>query len=396
MGDTAGIPDFDTLDEGWLAAKPGRKWHKPEGRVAAWIADMDFPPAPPIAAALRAAVDAGDLGYTHWPYRHNATPMAGLFAERMQRRYGWAVDADHCREYADVMQAVRLVVHLMTRPDDGIVLHTPAYPPFHATWRKMHRRLVEVRAHPTQTGWAYDYDELDRRLRSEPDMARVWILCHPQNPTGHVFARPELERIAELAERHDLLVISDEIHAELVYAPGTHVPFSSLGPEVQARTVTLTSASKSFNVAGLCWAIAHVGPPAVRTAIDALPDHLTGYSNLMAVTAAQAAWTEGDAWLDACLLHLDRQRMRLRDLLREHLPQVEYRVPDATYLAWLDCRALQLVDEPVEHFRRGGVELSPGPDFGTAGHGFVRLNFATSGSMLVKIVTRMAGAVADG
>lgn len=386
--------DFEALDEGWLASKPGRKWSKPQGRLAAWIADMDFPPAPPITAALHAAVDEGDLGYTHWPYPHNASPMAQLFAQRMQQRYGWAADADHCREYADVMQAVRLVVHLMTRQGDGIVLHTPAYPPFHATWKRMHRRLIEVRAHATPTGWAYDYDELDRRLRSEPGSARIWILCHPQNPTGHVFERAELERIAQIAERHDLLVISDEIHAELVYAPRRHVPFASLGADVLARTVTLTSASKSFNVAGLCWAIAHVGSAAVRSAIDALPDHLTGYTNLMAVTAAQAAWTQGDAWLDACVSHLDRQRHRVRALLAQHLPLVEYRVPDATYLAWLDCRPLGLAEEPVEVFRRGGVELSPGPDFGAAGHGFVRLNFATSDSMVTKIVERMAGAVA--
>ena len=143
--------------------------------------------------------------------------MSGLFAGRMSERYGWTVDPDDCREYADVMQAVRLVVHLHSAPGDGIVLHTPAYPPFHHTWRKMERRLVEVPAHPTPTGWAYDYDDLEVRLRAEPGLARIWILCHPQNPTGHVFGRDELERIAAIAAEHDLLVISDEIYQNLVY-----------------------------------------------------------------------------------------------------------------------------------------------------------------------------------
>ena len=383
---------FEALDPAWLAGKPGTKWHTPEGRIGAWIADMDFRPPPAVLDALRAVVDSGDLGYPTWnPRRH--TPLVPLFVERMRRRYGWDPLAANCREYDDVIQAVRQVVHFMTRPGDGIVMHTPAYPPFHATWRSMHRRLVELRAHPTADGWEFNYDDLDRRLRAEPGMARLWILCHPQNPMGHVFERAELERIAEIAERHDLLVISDEIHAELVYAPGRHIPFESLGPEVSARTVTLASASKSFNLAGMRWAIAHIGSKSVRAAFDTLPAHFAGITSIMAAAAVEAAWTHGDEWLDACVLHLDARRRQLGDLLSEHLPELEYRMPRATYLSWLDCRPLGLTEEPVETFRRGGVELSPGPDFGTSSHGFVRLNFATSSAVLTEIVQRMSAAV---
>lgn len=385
---------FDDLDPVWLLAKPGAKWHRPQGRLAAWVADMDFRPAPVVMAALQELLDGGDIGYPDWRFAHGGTPMAALFVERMQRRFGWDPDLHGCRELADVIQGVRLVVHLMSRHDDGVVLHTPAYPPFHDTLRVMNRRLVEVRAHPTVDGWEYDYDALDWRLTAEPGLAKIWILCHPHNPTGHVFGEAELERIADIAMRHDLLVISDEIHADLVYAPGCHVPFASLSADVQERTVTLTSASKAFNLAGLRWAIAHVGSIAVRHAIDDLPPHLFGAPNVMAVAAAGAAWTRGDEWLAACMAHLDRRRHQLADLVAAQLPGVEYRIPPATYLAWLDCRPLDLAEEPVEAFRRGGVELSPGPDFGTAGHGFVRLNIATSSSMLDQIVTQMAAALA--
>ena len=384
---------FDDVDRAWLVAKPGQKWRQPAGKLAAWVADMDFAPAAVITDALHEVIDGGDLGYPHWPYPHGGTPLARAFVERMTRRYGWQPDIEACRELADVTQGVRLVVHLASRGGDGIVLHTPAYPPFHATWRDMGRRLIEVPAHRGPQGWSFDYDDLERRLASQPGLAKIWVLCHPHNPTGHVFGRDELARIVDIAERHDLIIISDEIHAELVYLPSRHLPVAAVSDQAARRTVTLTSASKSFNVAGLRWAMAHVGPAALRGAIDTLPEHLLGVPNLMAVTAVGAAWTRGDEWLAACLSYLESQRRHLRDLLVTHCAAIDYSMPEATYLAWLDCRGLGLADEPYDHFARHGVELGRGPDFGPAGHGFVRLNFATSASMLTDIVAALGRAV---
>jgi cystathionine beta-lyase len=393
-------PRFESLDPAWLASKPGDKWQRHPGQLAAWVADMDFRPPACVVDALTALLERGDLGYPHWPYAHDGTPMAKVFVERMRLRYGWQPALVNCREFDDVTQAVRLVVHLMSSEGDGVVLHTPAYPPFHDTWRSMKRHLVEVAAQPADTGWAFDYDHLEERLAAEPGRARVWILCHPQNPTGHVFGRAELERIAEISLRHGLVVVSDEIHAELVYAPGQHVPFASLSPEVEQITVTLTSASKSFNIAGLRWAIASVGSPVVRTAMDALPAHLVGVRNIMGVAAAHAAWTQGGEWQAACVAQLDHQRHLLADLLAQHLPAVRYRVPAATYLAWLDCRGLAAhdsdaseADSPHDTFRRGGVELSAGHTFGDAWGRFVRLNFATSSAVLTEVVAKMGAAV---
>ncbi len=246
---------------------------------------------------------------------------------------------------------------------------------------------------PTADGFVWDYEELDSRLAAASHgagRARLWILCHPQNPTGRVFQRAELELIAELAAKHDLVVVSDEIHAELVHPGHDHVPFAALGADVAARTITVTSGSKAFNLAGLRWAILHAGPDQFHGAIVALPSHYLGTPNLLAVEATDAAWSEGDDWLTAVRVVLDDNRRRLGSLLAAQLPGIVYHPPEATYLAWLDCRALGFGDDPAATFRERGVELAAGQRFGAVGAGFARLNFATSPVVLEAIVTTMA------
>ena len=380
---------FDQLDLTWLRAKSGAKWHKHAGQLAAWVADMDFPPAPAIAQALRRRADAGDLGYPDWGYPDPRSPVCQLFVDRSARRYGWQVDVGEVRELCDVVQGVQLALHLGTAPGDGVVLHTPSYPPLWKTLQHMGRRQIDVPAHVTADGVTFDYDELEQRLSTEP--ARALLLCHPHNPTGHRFDRDELVRLAHIAQRHDLLIISDEIHADLTYAPGVHLPIAALSADIAARTVTLHSASKAFNIAGMRHAVAHIGPTAIRRQMAELPDHLLGAINMVAADVTLAAWRDSDEWLEAVMAHLDRNRRLLATLLAEHLPQVVYRMPEATYLAWLDCRSTGHGDEPFEQFRRRGVQLSPGPDFGPAGDGHVRLNFATSATILTTIVEQMVG-----
>jgi len=374
------------------ATRPGIKWQYPRGRIAAWVADMDFPVAPVIVERVRARA-ASDMGYPDWP-SIGRSHLPGVFVRRMTARYGWAPDVDRTHELADVMQGVEIAIHHLTEPGDGIVLHTPAYHPFLESIERTGRPLVEIPVVVEPDGYAWDYDDLDRRLverQGHPGAARLWLLCHPQNPTGQVFGREELVRVAELAERHDLVVVSDEVHAELVHEPHEHVPFASLGTDVAARTVTVTSSSKAFNLAGMRWAILHAGVERLQDQLASLPIHYLGAPSLLAVEATDAAWTEGDAWQRAVLAQLDTNRRLLGELLAEHLPDVGYRVPQATYLAWLDCLALGLGDDPAATFRERGVELSSGPAFGTPGNGFARLNFATSPSVLEAAVTRMAG-----
>ena len=265
-------------------------------------------------------------------------------------------------EMSDVVQGVRIAVHHLSKPGDGIVLHTPAYHPFSfETIDSMQRRIVRVPA-------PFDHEALDAALAREPCVAPA-PLCHPHNPTGHVFTRSELERIAEVAARYDLIVVSDEIHADLVHAPHGHVPFESLGPEVAARTITVTSASKAFNLAGLRWAIMHAGSDMMRSALDALPAHYLGAPNVMAVEATATAWTAGDPWLESVREVLDENRHALSGLLAAHLPGVRYTPPDATYLAWLDCRALGLGDDPSDDVPRTGRRAQPRSAVRRRGHG---------------------------
>jgi cystathionine beta-lyase len=247
--------------------------------------------------------------------------------------------------------------------------------------------MVPCRGLRTGAGWGFDYDALEASLREVP--AKVLLLCHPHNPTGHVFDEDELRHLVDIAERHDLLIISDEIHADLTYAPRVHRPIALYAPD---RTVTIHAASKAFNLAGVRYALMHLGPAALRDEIMSMPEHLYGEANLFGAEAARVAWTEGDAWLDAVVAHLDHQRLLLADLLAEHLPQVVYTPPAATYLAWLDCRALGWGDDPSREFSRRGVELNEGPEFGELGVGHTRLNFATSSAVLRQVVERMATA----
>jgi cystathionine beta-lyase len=371
---------FDSISLEWLRAKQGGKWSREEATLNAWVADMDFPPAPAITAALQGLVDSGDLGYRRWPY-HEDSPLKELFVERMSARYGWAIEAIDTQEFDDVVHALQTVIERCTEPGDGILLHTPSYPPFCTSIEALGRRVIEMPATRTAAGWEWDYSTVDGAS------ARVLLLCHPHNPLGRVFTAEELGELAALADRDNLLVISDEVHAELVYDGRGHVPFATM-PGMAERTVTITSGSKAFNLASLRWAVAHLGPQWVRDRLAAVPSHVYGATNLFGVAATVAAWTECDDWQRAAMAVLDRNRGLLGQLLAKHLPEIDYVVPEATYLAWLDCRSLGFDDEPADTFLQRGVRLSPGPDFGAPG--FVRLNFATSASILTQIVEAMA------
>ncbi|MDO8391707.1 MAG: aminotransferase class I/II-fold pyridoxal phosphate-dependent enzyme [Actinomycetota bacterium] len=384
MSDQFGL---DSLSVDGLQARQGTKWARYPGDLAAWVADMDFPPAPAIVQALREVAESGDFGYPVWQSKP-PSPAEEAFVAWSERRHGWQVDVADVLPLADVVQGIQLVLHTCTAPGDRVVVHTPAYPPFLSSVEKTGREVVRLPARrddTSVTGWAFDYERLDAELTARP--AKALLLSHPHNPTGHVFAEAELRLLAELAERHDLLVISDEIHADLTYAPHVHRPMALFAPQ---RTVTVTAPSKAFAMPGLRYAVAHVGSPAARAAVAKLPDHLLGTVSLTAVAAATAAWTSSDEWLAAVLARLDANRHLVAELLAQHLPNVGYHVPAATYLAWLDCRALGWGDDPAQTFAQRGVRLSEGPNFGVEGHGFARLNFATSSAVLREIVERMA------
>ena len=388
---------FDGLDLDTLARRPGIKWQWVEpGEIPAWVADMDFPPCPPIAAALRGLLDVGDLGYQDWLH---GTPLRAAFADRMAERFGWHPDPAAVREVTDLIQAIQVMLHLGTAPGDGVAVLVPSYPPFLGSIASMGRRLVPIEMRPGPCGWAFDPAGLDTALdeAAANGGVRAFLLVNPHNPTGRVLRAQELEAIAAAARRHDLLVISDEIHAELSFAPHRHLPFAALSDDAARRTVTVTSASKAFNLAGLRSAVMHIGDPELLALRDAQPPDLFGMPNLFGVLAALTAWSPAsDHWQRQLIEHLDANRRRVVEVITQRIPGARVAVPEATYLAWIDVSELGLGEAPAEVFRRHGVRLSPGPDFGPGGEGFVRLNFATSSEVLDLILDRMVEAVAAG
>ncbi|AEA22580.1 Cystathionine beta-lyase [Pseudonocardia dioxanivorans CB1190] len=377
-------PLFDDLDLADVARRPGIKWRAAgAGVVAAWVADMDFAPPAEVTDAIVDVVRAGDLGYPEW--LTTGTPLRAAFADRMADRFGWTFPADEVREHTDLIQGLQLVLHLGSSPGDGVAVHTPGYPPFLATIEAMARKRFDVPFRLTEHGWDPNLPALDEIARS----CRVLVLVNPHNPTGRVLTCDELTEIAAIARRHDLLVVSDEIHAELVHDPYEHVPFASLGADAAARTVTLTSASKAFNLAGLHCAVGHWGPPTLRGVRDAHPSSLFGEVSSLSVAATLAAWAHGDDW-----------QRRLRVVLRRNRDRVatwlaglggDDPVPEATYLYWFDAALLGLTGpDPVADARRdAGVRLEGGPGFGTGSSGRLRLNFATAAPILDEIQRRL-------
>jgi cystathionine beta-lyase len=364
--------------EAELRSRAGRKWRVyADDVIPAWIADMDLMPAPAIMDSLTEALRLGDLGYG-LVAATNGVPQA--FARWAERRWGWRVSPDDVMLMPDVVGGIANCIEALTGPGDAILVQTPAYPPLLSSVRTAGRRLVE---HVLVDG-RLDLDELDRLMGRE--QVRMMLFCHPHNPSGRSFTALELTGVAELARRHDVIVIADEVHADLTYRAHRHIPFATIAPE---RTVTLNSPSKAFNVAGLRTAVCTARGDLLAK-LRALPSTRWNAFSAPGVRAALAAWSDaGEQWLIACVDHLQARRDQLGVLLAERCPAIGYVPPEAGYLAWLDCRALGL-DDPAGFFlERAKVALSAGQDFGAPGEGYMRLNFATSAEILDEIVERM-------
>jgi cysteine-S-conjugate beta-lyase len=347
------------------------------------VAEMDFPLAPEITAALHAAIDRHDLGYTP-PSR---TRLPATFAGFARRRLGWTVDQDQITLVPDVMAGLIELCRVLVEPAEQVAFFTPAYPPFFDELPQARVQLVQLPL--TADGVIVDL-ELEAALAGG---VRALVLTNPHNPTGRVLSRPELEQIAELCDSFGCWVLADEIHAPLVLKGATHTPWLEVSGAARERGIVLTSASKAFNVAGLKAALMITASDRARDAVRRVPS-LTDRVGLLGVIAAEAAFTSGDRWLDAVRDQLAGNRQLLGDLLAAELPKINWNPPQASYLAWLDCRALGLGDNPSETFlQRGRVGLSRGLDYGREGAGFVRLNFGTSPEHVTDAVHRMARAM---
>jgi cystathionine beta-lyase len=349
-----------------------------------WVAEMDVVPAEPIQRAVADAMTSGDTGYP-W-----AADYAEALASFAAERWSWTPDPSTMQIVPDVTLGVVEVLKLLTGPGDAVVVNSPVYPPFFDFVTHLGRRVVEAPLDPTGR---IDLGSLEQALtHATRDGGRAaYLLCNPQNPTGAVHTPLELTAALELATVFDVRVVADEIHAPVVPTGATFTSVAAL--PAGSRAISVMSASKAFNLAGLKAAMAVPGPEAVAD-LARMPEEVSHGASHLGVIAHRAAYLEGGAWLDALLVGLADNRRLLAALLAEQLPEVGYRVPEGTFLAWLDFSALGLGPDPAAVLReRAKVALHPGPGFGQGGSGHARLNFGTSPEIVREAVSRIAAAL---
>lgn len=379
------IAPLDALPLETLRRRSSTKWRTyPEHVIPMFVAETDFPLAPPITAALREAVEIGDTGYT--------PPEPGLragFVEFAKRRFGWELEPRRVRSTGDVMMGVVELLRATIAPGDRVIITPPVYPPFSMCIPEAGGVVESVPLVDTGESWQLDLDGIEAALAAG---ARAVLLCNPHNPTGTAHSRDSLARLAAIAKAHDAVVVSDEIHAPLVLDGHEHVPYLSIEGTAD-HAVAVTAASKAFNTPGLRCAQIVTGDEATMRRLLAAPMARNDSWSPLGVIAATAAFRDGDAWLTALRARLSAQRDLLAGLLAEHLPDARMRPLEATYLAWLDLRAYH--DDPAGvALEKARVWVQDGRLFQPDLPGHVRLNIATSPERLTEIVRRMAAALA--
>lgn len=361
------------------------KWRAfPEDVLPLFVAESDFPLAPVIAETLHAAIDNSDTGY--------APPTSELpqaFAEFAKGRWGWTVDPAQVWTTTDVGVAVVECLRRVTEPGDGVIVTPPVYFPFFDLVEESGANIVEVPlSGGIDEGWSLDLDGIEAAFKAG---ARAFLLCNPHNPVGLAPSADDLRAVADLAAKYDATVVSDEIHGPLTFADATFTPFLAVSDSAREVGICVTAASKAWNLAGLKCAVMITAGGPNQAIVDSMPLEVYWRTGILGLKASIAAYRDGVEWFDGILTALDANRRLLASLLEEHLPNVKYRMPQSTYLAWLDFRELGWGDDPAAHIlEHAKVALSNGPPFGEQGRGFARLNMACSSEVLTDAITRIA------
>ncbi|NMO93819.1 MalY/PatB family protein [Actinomycetospora sp. TBRC 11914] len=379
---------FDALTADAMRAGGSWKWStagtdaRGRGLIGAFVAEMDFPPAPAVAEAVRASADANHFGYLADAW---VADMAAACAAFWSDRFGWAPDPERIRPVPDVLTALTTTIRHFTPPGSPVLVPTPGYMPFLRVPAMLDRELVRVPL--ARDGWTLDPDALDAAFAASG--AGLLVLVNPHNPTGRVLGEAELAAVTAVVERHGARVFADEIHAPLTFDGRVHRPYAASSPVAAAHAVTATSASKAWNLPGLKCGQVILGNDADAAWWDDvgyLAEHSTATPGVLATTAAYA---HGREWLDDVLAYLDGNRTLLAGA---DLPGLDVTVPEGTYLAWLDATALGLDEPPSDFFRReAGVVMTDGAACGRPGG--MRLNLAMAGPVLADALERIAAAL---
>lgn len=391
------IFDFDTLIE--RRGTGSAKWTVfGDDVLPMWVADMDFQSPPAVIDALHEAVDHGVFGYMFPPQ-----DLPGLIVARMAARYNWTIQPEDVLFVPGVMVGVNMLAQAVAR-DGALLIQPPVYHPFHhtPTWSNCGKQEAPLRYVETADGFTYeiDFDVLENAITPE---TRMLLFCSPHNPIGRVWRRDELEGIAELCVKHDLILCSDEIHSDLILSGAQHIPSATIREDLRERTVTLIAPSKTFNLPGLSLSVAIIENPDLRrkfvaagagTVMIVMGDHSHPFINMMGYIAAAAAYRDGDPWLAALLDYIEANRDFTHAYMREHLPGVKLAALEGTYLQWMDFRGLGLPELPGKWFlEHAKVALNEGEMFGGEGTGFARMNIGTSRARLEDALHRMKAAL---
>jgi len=362
------------------------KWEKYKGRdiIPLWVADMDFRSPPQIIRALHQRVADGVFGYT--------VPADGLnqaVVTMLATRYGWKVEADWLVWLPGLVSGLNVACRAVGEDGDDVMTAVPVYPPFLTAPGFSRRNLIKVPLNEQNNRWAFDFDLLERSITAK---TRLFMLCNPHNPVGRVFKRRELTALAEICQKHDMVICSDEIHCDLILdREKIHVPTATLAPGIAERTITLMAPSKTFNLPGLGCAFAVIPDKILRRQFKNAMAGIVPSVNLFGYTAARVAFEDCADW-HALLLEYLRGNLEIVERAVRRMPGLSMAPVEATYLAWIDMRATDL-ENPAVFFEDAGVGLQNGAEFD--GPGFVRLNFGCTRNLLEKALDRMAAAVED-
>jgi cystathionine beta-lyase len=381
--------DFDLVID--RRCTDSEKWRcYDEDVLPLWVADMDFAAPEPVIRALQERVAHGIFGYGVQP-----EGLCEVVQERLARLYSWRVETDEILFFPGVVTGFNLACRAIGAPGDDVLVEPPVYPPMLDAPGNAGRTCTVVPLTEGGERYAHDFDRLERAITERSLSApSLFLLCNPHNPVGRVFETGELERLAEICLRNGVVICSDEIHCDFVYEGHRHVPIASLVPEVATQTITLFAPSKTYNIAGLSCSVGVVQDPDLRARLERVGAGLVPGVNVLGLTAALAAYRDGQAWLDALLAYLEGNRDFLLGYVAAHLPGVKCQQPEGTYLAWLDCREAAIPGDPQQFFlERARVALNDGATFGAGGEGFVRLNFGCPRATLAEALERMRAAL---
>jgi len=363
--------DFDTIVD--RRASDSSKWHfYSEDVLPMWVADMDFRSPEPILRAMHERVEHGVFGYG------GATAkLREVICERMARLYHWEVHPEAIVSLPGLVCGLNVVSRAIGEQGDGALVSTPVYPPFLSAPtnqdRELQSALLAKEERQGRLAYRVDFDVFEQAIQPN---TRLFILCNPHNPVGRAYTRAELTQMAEICLRHKLVICSDEIHCDLLLGGAQHIPIASLAPEIAEQTITLMAPSKTFNVPGLGCSLAIIPNAELRQKLQKASSGIVPHVNLLGYAAAIAAYSECADWLDELRTYLTGNRDYLVAYLAQQLPQLSTTVPEATYLAWIDCRASGIQGNPQKFFlEHAKVALNDGGGFGKGGEGFVRLNF---------------------